>query len=364
MSVHFCHYFDYKEATSLLIGKSIVSLRGMTIATRLSLLLTILILQGCKQTNTLTDFEADKTFPEVSALENFPGTVFSPCLESSSIADKNTIYAASLMMCWNEIKTTLNDSLSEFTSPELEWMNNTTTHQNALKPDEYISEAVVDGPTIIARAYFKKSLPFVRPMQKLNSGMTFKGQPVSAFGFDGSHPGVTIYYYNSDNDFALRIRTSDQDHEIILVKTSFTPKASLKTYIDEVYNARDAFLEKRNNTNFRNYYLEDEDETRIPMMAFNLETSFPELVGSTFKTTQTLMLITKAYQRTAFVLNEKGAEVESEAEMNATEAEEPEPAKPKQLFFDKDFLVLLKRKEVINPYFAMYVTNTELMVQQ
>jgi hypothetical protein len=32
------------------------------------------------------------------------------------------------------------------------------------------------------------------------------------------------------------------------------------------------------------------------------------------------------------------------------------------MIFDKEFLILLKRKDAENPYFGMWTTNTELMI--
>jgi hypothetical protein len=37
---------------------------------------------------------------------------------------------------------------------------------------------------------------------------------------------------------------------------------------------------------------------------------------------------------------------------------------PKKMFFDKDFLLLLKRTDAQNPYFGLWVVNTELMVKE
>ena len=77
------------------------------------------------------------------------------------------------------------------------------------------------------------------------------------------------------------------------------------------------------------------------------------------------LTIELAWQRTAFILDESGAEIESEAEA-ATEAieEEYEKPKPKKMIFDKPFLILLKRTDAKNPYFGLWITNTELMMKE
>lgn len=79
-------------------------------------------------------------------------------------------------------------------------------------------------------------------------------------------------------------------------------------------------------------------------------------------------LVEMAYQRTAFLLNENGAEVESEVAMDAEggedlETEEEKPL-PKAMIFDKPFLVFLKRNDSQYPYFAMLVANSEVLKKQ
>lgn len=37
---------------------------------------------------------------------------------------------------------------------------------------------------------------------------------------------------------------------------------------------------------------------------------------------------------------------------------------PKKMFFDKPFLLLMQRKNAPNPYFVMWVANTELMIRE
>jgi serine protease inhibitor len=68
-------------------------------------------------------------------------------------------------------------------------------------------------------------------------------------------------------------------------------------------------------------------------------------------------------QQTAFMLDEYGAKIEGQATAAAAAAHETREDKPipKEMLFNKPFLVILKRKDSPNPYFAMWVENTELM---
>jgi hypothetical protein len=62
----------------------------------------------------------------------------------------------------------------------------------------------------------------------------------------------------------------------------------------------------------------------------------------------------RAAQDIMFKLNEKGAMVKSTSNMIAA-------AIPKQLIFNRPFLIYLKKKNGKWPYFAMWVDNAELM---
>ena len=73
-----------------------------------------------------------------------------------------------------------------------------------------------------------------------------------------------------------------------------------------------------------------------------------------------------AEQATAFVLNERGAKLESTFEANIVIGDfgdEPPPPPPKirTFHFDRPYLVLLREQQSHDPYFAVWIGNTELM---
>jgi serine protease inhibitor len=122
---------------------------------------------------------------------------------------------------------------------------------------------------------------------------------------------------------------------------------------------------KNNKTNWK-YYYKEEDQLIIPKFNFNIETNYDSLEGKKFSSQNENYNIERAFQRTAFKLDESGAIIESEAEIEVTveEIEEIEKPKPKKLIFDKPFLILLKRTDEKNPYFGLWTTNTELMIKE
>ncbi|MFC1730076.1 hypothetical protein ACFL6I_07035 [candidate division KSB1 bacterium] len=327
----------------------------------IAFLLTIIIFSACS-INPVNEFEKDKSFPKVKTLSDYEESIFLPALETAFNNKKNGIYAASLLFAWEEIRNEISLPIEMFTSDDLAVMNNSNSYKNVLARDEYFTSVMIEDSIIEAYAYFKKSLPFIIPLEKDDIPLQFLDEKVISFGFDGYNETAGIIYYQNDDDFAIRLYPKEKAHEIVLMKSQFSDNLSLLAEIKKLEKNDSIFRENRNNKNDWKYYFNDEDRVSIPIIEFNIETNYSQIEGSYFSTSKNLYKVQTAYQRTAFVLNEKGAEVESEAVMEAaTEEMEKELPKPKRMIFDKPFLILLKRKDSNHPYFAMYVSNSELM---
>lgn len=102
--------------------------------------------------------------------------------------------------------------------------------------------------------------------------------------------------------------------------------------------------EKKNKKTNWKYNYNEEDIVIIPKFNFNIEANYPTIKGNRFSTNKQNFIIESIKQRTAFVLDENGAEIESEAEVAVAEEVNEKP-KPKKLIFDKPFLILLKRAD-------------------
>ena len=81
--------------------------------------------------------------------------------------------------------------------------------------------------------------------------------------------------------------------------------------------------------------------------------------------------IAEASERNAFILDRRGAEVESQAEVVTTTAAVP-PSPPgekesvrheKKLWLNKDFILILTKQHAQYPYFMVAVNNTDLMIR-
>lgn len=123
------------------------------------------------------------------------------------------------------------------------------------------------------------------------------------------------------------------------------------------------------------FTLEWEEDLLIPKLSFHIMKSYDELLGSELVDqpisqgrSEYPEFIIKAEQATAFVLNERGAKLESTAEIEGfigdfgDDAPPPPPPKIRKFHFDRPFLVLLREQKSHEPYFAVWIANTELML--
>ncbi|NJL12731.1 MAG: hypothetical protein HC913_06885 [Microscillaceae bacterium] len=354
------------------------------------LVLVLAILSGCKNESSkikkeplpdkkepmpkVSEKVEEQTFSGVKNLSEFKKTMFIPTLEHQIFDDKNSVYCATLLFAWDEIRKQLYAPLiipSEFT--DLNLLNKSSSYNNVLKLDEYKIYVSIDGENIVAKAEFDKSLPFELKLGYSIENFNFNGETVSAFGvfnydiYEKIKESIQLVYYKNDENFIIKLLPKDKEHEIILFMSSndFNSIADMVKEIEKLTII--GMIEmKDKKTNWR-YSFNPEDVIAIPQFKFNIETEYETLQTATFKTYNKTFRFQKSYQRTAFSLDESGAAIESEAEIevdsffSGVEIEKP---KPKKILFNKPFLVLLKRTDALNPYFGLWATNAELMIKK
>jgi hypothetical protein len=310
--------------------------------------------------------------PGVTSLDSLLQTDFMPTLENTVNADKNSIYAPTLLYAWDAIRNELGTGIiiGPGGSEDFLMLNGSRSFANALDAGDYTIDKEIEGGRISVSTFFNKTLPFPAKMDKLNEGISFDGAKVAAFGMKHMNQEIVdfseILYYRSDDEFALKFTPEDKDNEIILVKGFNTLKnlSEAVTIINELTES--GKRENRDSTLAWKYAFNREDIFSIPVIKFNIKTNYKTLEGQRFATPSKDYFIAKAFQRTGFILNETGAVVESEAEIVVCEASAPPPddpvkPHPKHMIFDKPFFIIVKKKDRANPYFVMKVENTELM---
>ncbi len=312
-------------------------------------------------------------FPTVKNLSEFPNTVFVPTLENIISKDKNAIYTSTTLFAWDEIRKILSkiNIDPEFTSLSL--LNNSTSYQNSLKKEEIKTKIKIEENKIYSSAYFQKSLPFPFDLERMKSPLTFENTQVENFGFQGdyfeypnkSYQVFQIVYYNNDNDFIFKMFVRDSNHEIIICKSdSFNDKTLSSILIQIEEKIKIGEKKKYEDQNSWKYnYNPELDEVKIPILEFNIESNYVELTNKKFISNNKEFVTKVMYQRNAFVFNERGAKIESDAILEAAAAAKEEiiKPKPKHLILNKKFIVIAKRTDSKNPYFMAFIQNSELM---
>lgn len=213
--------------------------------------------------------------------------------------------------------------------------------------------------TIYSMLY--KNFEFLKPFDKI-AGIKFKDYDgfYQAFGIENSsseelNSNVEVLYYNKisennlkSNDFAVKLKTKGND-EVIICRTDDNSS------FEDIYQQ---INEKTKNYQGKREFQED-DELKI--LYINLETviNYDELCGKYIEGTNG-MYIKNAMQNVKFTLNEKGGNLTSEAAIQ--DMYMSVGMETRFFHLDNNFIIFLKEKEASKPYFALRITNTDLLL--
>ena len=334
---------------------------------KIAIILTLYMLTSCKNSNQYTWSE----LPQVTNISKLRQTQFVPTLENSITENKNIIYAPAFLYAWEKVKQKLKApiNLTNDNSNELKLLNQSTSFKNTLTDDEYSAEAEIVDSIIRAKAFFNKTLPFQSKLQRLDNPILFNKTKVMAFcmqSYDEEAVKFTkILYYKDDDHFIIKLILKDNADEIQLVK-GVTDVVSLSDAIKKINRLIDVGNREKSNTTISwKYSLNDIDIFSIPNIKFNIESNYNAIEGQAFTTNSKKYHVETAYQRTGFILNENGAVVESEAyAVTDSSATEPIKTSPMKMVFDKPFFIIIKHTKSDNPYFVIFVKNSELLERE
>lgn len=309
-----------------------------------------------------------KSFSEVKNSKNLLQTEILPTLEHKITVGKNGIYSAALLYAWEEIRKKISKPISiNSLHKDLILINDSKSYLNTLQKHEFYSKAIIRDNEITAEARFKKSLPFDGKLSSFQNELSFNNTKVESFGQKGRDSVIekimVISYYKDNDEFIIRLIPQDKEHEIFLYKPSLQETATLSEIVMDMNRKIEMGNKvKKDNPGSWAYEIQNDEEIVIPKLRFNIEHNFENIVGNEFKSIDSNYLIGVMYQKTSFLLNEFGSEIESEMYITTGILEDPPP--PKMIRFDKPFLVVLKRIDNPYPYFVMWVANAELMIKE
>ena len=199
----------------------------------------------------------------------------------------------------------------------------------------------------------KKKFKFPVAFDKLDKG-TFanKYNDIEYFGLEKDSEEqkrnqVQVLYYESDNKFAVKL-TTEQNDEVIL------SKGIEGNTFNEIYNTINE--ESKKYTGSRIFT--EKDSLKIPNINFDKKQEFKELEGKPFYFSDgSEYYIDKALQTIKFELDNEGGRIKSEAGMMTKEMALDYNEEERNLHLDDEFSIFLKEKDKEKPYFAAKITD-------
>jgi hypothetical protein len=362
------------------------------------LLMSALVITGCgkKKHHSHADVMGKPTLDKTA--DQLQQTEFTAYLNHPITPGKNLIWCATMPLVWNGLTDLAGGEihLAEGDPPIVTELNHKTVTKSDLDDSSFVAlvgltpgilnvipkalaikfkgqaspEVLHQIPADLAPgsavgySYLFKDLEFEHHFEKLHQGTHFAGTTIRGFGFGTSRSKdmakaagqVFIHDYRGKNDFVVEIATRSTGDRLLLAKVH--PDSTLAQTIRNVQTRSDT-----------SQGLPPEAETRlkVPLLNFRLTKDYEELLQKHIQCSNTTLngqLFVMVRQLIQFKLDEEGAKIKSETVMSADTTGTRlghEPHEPPQLIFDKPFLILMERKGAQNPYFALWVDNTELL---
>lgn len=317
------------------------------------------------------------------------GTIITPHLEQRIVPGKNVLWCSTFQLAWNELyKLNSGPIRLRPASPTADILNKRSASRTDIDDASYVAMAgfAEDGlvkkihqelrrkfhgqespyllknmPSsgLISYGYLSKSLPFEWAFERFSNRLTFQGMCVENFGIAEYLPvdqpseavmakQISVIDYKDSDDFIIELKTLQEDEHVILAKV--IPQRTLQETVQMVQKRMSEAKPKE---------MVEGTSLFIPVLDFDLTKRYEEVTGRLIESTNERLNdqpIVAAIQSIRFSLDEKGATLKSESMMLLGGTPQG------NLVFNKPFLVLLQRKGAKNPYFVLWVGNTELLL--
>ena len=199
-------------------------------------------------------------------------------------------------------------------------------------------------------AMLKKEFQFEKAFEELENGTFGHYENITYFGIKDDPTGelqgqVKVLYYNSKDDFAIKLLTKQED-EVILCKN---PEG--KTFNEIFENIKEEEKDYEGSKN-----LKTDELVKIPNIKLKEKTEFSELENKPFANYLSDVRIEKAIQTIEFELDREGGKVKSEAGimMNLSDSLELEK---REFYIDDTFAIFLIEEDKDTPYFAAKIND-------
>lgn len=329
--------------------------------------------------------EEDSSKKEKSELTKTEGITTVLTLEDEIVND--TIWCGTFQLIWNDLKNDLakqdivfnpqlkvveNLNKETFTTKDLGndfYYKKIGTPSLALK--EEIEKAIkekfnetsdilddFDWKNVGPEDYFlytmlKKEFKFEKQFEELENGKFGNFDDVKFFGIKKNdnyevRNQVDVLYYNSKDDFAIKLKTKEVD-EIILCKN---PKG-------DTFNSIYKNIKEEANKYKGKKHLEEGELLKVPNIKLKEKNEFQEIENKSFLfANRDSYHIEKALQTIEFELDRTGGKIKSEAGMMVlNDAAIIEPEVKREFLIDDTFSIFLIEEGKDNPYFAAKISD-------
>lgn len=300
---------------------------------------------------------------------------------SSETKAQNRVWAGTFQLVWNDLMDNIVGGPVEFTngsSKLADELNKQDFKANMLSENSYYTahgimtkalkntietalkqkfnekSDILDGMSwnghdFLVYAMLKKDFEFMHAFKELKSEKFGKSKTkVKYFGIDeeknqGLRDSVSVLFYNSDKDFAVKIHTKSDD-KVIIYRNNDTSS------FEKMYNDVIAKSEKYQGSR----HFSTKDKLKVPYIDFKTKHFYKELANKTIKGTD--FTISEALQTVDFKMDNKGVKLKSEAALIMRMSMVlPETGAPRNFYFDDTFVLFLIEKD--KPYFALRVAD-------
>ena len=164
---------------------------------------------------------------------------------------------------------------------------------------------------------------------------------------------VYVYYYNSDEDFAVALKTKEWE-DVILARWIWW-----ESFMDVYKNILNSVKKYK----WKHYFTEN-DYLKVPELKVKNLTEFSELEDKAFYANDwAVCRIDKALQTIELKLDKEWWEIKSEAWIalsNRSISMEPPKVENRYFYFDKPYIMFLKEENKDLPYFAAQISDITL----
>lgn len=200
----------------------------------------------------------------------------------------------------------------------------------------------------------KKDFNFISAFDKLASApFNNSTQKVKYFGVNNNssktlRENIDVLFYNSDNEYAIRLITKENE-DVILFRT------------DSENNFNDLYNYVISNTKYDSF--EEKDILKVPFINVDETISYDDLCGRKIENSD--YIISQALQTIKFKMDNKGGTLKSEAAIAVMKMSLIQPPLKQRIFsFDKPFVLFLKESNKDKPYYAVRVKDTSYLVTE